>query len=95
VRLSRPRVLLRTALLVLGGSFMLWRAAQAWHASGELEPGPAALQSRVALVEALVGCLALVTALAAAGSLRRRRRESTLRLRREPSSAPETPREER
>jgi hypothetical protein len=89
VRLSRPRVLLRVALLVAGGVFMLWHAAQAWRASGELEGSAATLQSRVALIAALIGALALLTAIGAAFSLRPRKRGGSLRL----GSAPAPPRE--
>jgi threonine/homoserine/homoserine lactone efflux protein len=80
VRISRPRVLLRVALLVAGGFYMLWRAMQAWRASGELEAGAATLQSRLAVLAALIGTLALLTALGAALSLRRRKRGGSLRL---------------
>jgi threonine/homoserine/homoserine lactone efflux protein len=80
VRLSRPRVLLRVALLLAGGLYMLWRAMQVWRASGELEAGAAQLQSRLALLAALIGALALLTALAAALSLRKRNRGGSLRL---------------
>jgi hypothetical protein len=84
VRLSRPRLALRAALLAVGGAFMLWRAAQAWRGAKALEGGAAALQSWLAPVEALVGGLALLTALVAAAGLRSRRRAPTLRLDREP-----------
>ena len=62
MRLSRPRVLLRAVLLAVGGAFMLWRAWEARAAGAAAEGGEAALLSRVALVEALVGALALVAA---------------------------------
>ncbi|WP_041454072.1 hypothetical protein [Anaeromyxobacter sp. K] len=79
MRLSRSRVLLRAALLLVGGAFMLVRAWQAWD--GARTPGgdPVLLQ-RIALVEALVGVLALVAAGIALLSVRRRRRTHTLRL---------------
>ena len=80
MRLSRPRILLRVALLVAGGVYMLWHAAQAWRAAGELEGGAATLQARVARVAALIGALALLTALGAAFSLRKRKRGGSLRL---------------
>ena len=77
MQLSRPRVLLRITLLTVGGAFMLWRAAQLHHAGGA--PGsPDALAARMALVGALVGVLALLTAGAAALSLRRRPPKRTL-----------------
>jgi hypothetical protein len=71
---------LRVALLAVGGVFMLWRAAEAWRASNALESGAAALQNRVALIEGLVGVLALLTAAGAALSLRKRRRRASLQL---------------
>ncbi|GEJ56271.1 hypothetical protein [Anaeromyxobacter diazotrophicus] len=80
MRLSRSRVALRAALLAAGGGFMLWRAAEARRAARALEGGEAALASRMALVWALVGALALLTAAAAALALRPRRRQKSLRL---------------
>ena len=80
VRLSRARVLLRVALLATGGVYMLWRAAEAWGAAPELEPGAGALQTRIALVALLVGVLALLTAAGALFSLRRRKRGGSLHL---------------
>lgn len=80
MRLSRTRVLLRVTLLVMGGFFMLWHAVQAWRASGRLEGGAASLQSQIAVIEGLVAVLALLTALGASLSLRRRRRGGSLRL---------------
>jgi hypothetical protein len=93
VRLSRTRVLLRVALLVAGGVFMLWHALQAWRAAGELEGGAASLQSQIAVVEGLVAVLALLTALGASLSLRRRRRGGSLRLG-PPATPPRTPQRE-
>lgn len=90
VRLSRTRVLLRIALLVVGGVFMLWHAVQTWRASGELEGGAASLQSQIALIEGLVAVLALLTALGASLSLRRRRRGGSLHLG-SPAVPPRTP----
>jgi len=80
VRLSRPRVLLRAVLLAVGGSYMLWRAWEARAAARAIGGPEAALPARIALVEALVGALALVAALAALGALRRRPPSKTLRL---------------
>jgi hypothetical protein len=80
VRLSRSRVLLRVSLLSVGGAFMLWRAVEAWRASAALDGAASALQQRVALVEALIGVLALLTAGGAALSLRKRRRRASLQL---------------
>jgi len=83
MRLSRPRIVLRALLLLLGGAVMLWRAqgarsdARAALASGAEN---AQLLSRVALVELLVGLLALGAAVLALLALRRRRPRHTLRL---------------
>ncbi len=75
---------LRVALLAAGGAFMLWRALEGRRAASTLEGSDAVLASRLALVWALVGVLALVTAATAALSLRPRRRGGTLRLGSEP-----------
>jgi hypothetical protein len=81
VRLSRSRVLLRAALLLIGGVFML---VKAWEARGAAasDAGPGRLLlERVALVEALVGILAVAAAGMALLALRRQRRGPSLRLR--------------
>lgn len=80
MRLSRPRVLLRAALLVTGGVFMLARALEARRGAGEVPPADAPLLSRIALIEALVGVLALCAAGMALLALRRRKRPRTLDL---------------
>jgi len=80
VRLSRPRLVLRLVLLVVGGAFMLWRALEAHRAARTLGGADGALEGRVALVWALVGALALLTAASAALSLRARAPRKTLRL---------------
>jgi len=80
VRLSRPRVLLRASLLLVGASFMLWRGWQSFAASRALDGPEASLARRVAFVFALVGLLALLTGAVALTSLRRRRRLHTLHL---------------
>jgi hypothetical protein len=74
-------VVLRVVLLAAGGLWLLARAAQVWRGPGPADPAAAVLQSRLAIVQALVAALALLTAAAAASSLRRRRRAPTLRLR--------------
>jgi hypothetical protein len=80
MRLSRPRILLRAALLSVGGGFLLWKAWEA-RAAGRAAEGPAAaLLGRVALVEALMGALALAAAAVALLALRRRARTHTLHL---------------
>ena len=71
---------LRVGLLAAGGGFMLWRALEGRRAASTLEGSGAVLASRLALVWALVGVLALVTAATAALSLRPHRRGGTLRL---------------
>jgi threonine/homoserine/homoserine lactone efflux protein len=92
VRLSRPRVLLRTVLLLVGAGFMAWKAIEAWQASGAAaEPQEAVLLSRIAMVEALVAALALAAAIVAALSLRARVRRRTLTL--HDVRDPETPRD--
>jgi hypothetical protein len=80
VRLSRPRVALRVALLAVGGAYMIWRGAEARSALGPLGGGEALLGSRLALVWILMGALALLTAAGGALSLRRRPPKRTLRL---------------
>ena len=80
MRLSRPRVLLRAALLAVGAGYMWWRSALSWRASRELPGGQGVLQGRISLVFALVGLLALLTAGAALAALRPRKRQPTLRL---------------
>jgi hypothetical protein len=79
VRLSRPRVVLRAFLLTVGGGFMLWKAWE--NAQGAGAAGDALLLRRVALVEALVGVLALGAAVIAFLSLRQRPRRRSLSLR--------------
>lgn len=80
MRLSRPRIALRVALLAVGGTYMLWRALEGRRALETLQGSDAVLASRLALIWALMGVLALVTAATAAFSLRRRRRRGTLQL---------------
>lgn len=80
MRLSRRRVLLRIALLVVGGVYMLVRAVELWRGARGGTDGPSTLAWRLALVWALMGVLALLTAASAAWSLRRRPPEKTLHL---------------
>ena len=80
VRLSRSRVLIRAALLWVGGVFMLAKAWAAHRGAGLAEPADAILLTRIALVEALMGALALAAGAVALLSLRRRRRTHTLHL---------------
>jgi hypothetical protein len=74
VRLSRPRVLLRLVLLLVGAGFMAWKAWDTELASraAGLAPGAALLLHRIALVELLLAVLALGTAAAAGLALRGR-----------------------
>jgi hypothetical protein len=80
VRLSPARLALRVALLTAGGAWLLWRALLAWREERALDPAGALLASRVALVSALMGALALVMAAGGALSLLRRPPRKTLRL---------------
>ena len=73
-------MLLRVSVLVAGATFLGWRALAAWRAAPGLEPGMGLLQARMAVVEGLVALLALLTAVAAALSLRARRRRGSLKL---------------
>jgi hypothetical protein len=76
-------VILRAALLVVGGAFMLWKAHAARGAArapGGLGADETVLLSRVALVETLVGVLALAAAALALLALRARRPTRTLKL---------------
>lgn len=80
VRLSRPRILIRAALLWVGGGFMLAKALAAHRAVRLAEPADAVLLGRIALVEALMGVLALAAGVVALLALRRRPRAHTLHL---------------
>jgi len=90
VRLSRGRLLLRVGLLLVGGAFMAWRALEAWRAAAGQSGAGRVLAERLALVMALVGLLALLTAGAVAWQLRHRDRRRSLHLSgpREPGSPP-------
>ncbi len=74
-------MLVRAALLLVGGAFMLWKARAASQAAGGEVGGDALLLKRIALVEGLVGALALCAAAIALLALRDRPRRRTLRLR--------------
>ncbi|HET8733827.1 MAG TPA: hypothetical protein VFM45_08650 [Anaeromyxobacteraceae bacterium] len=80
MHLSRPRVLIRAALLWVGGAFMLVKAIAAHRAARLAEPADAVLLGRIALVEALMGVLALAAGAVALLALRRRPRSHTLHL---------------
>jgi hypothetical protein len=74
VRLSRPRVLLRLVLLLIGAGFMAWKGWETELAarSPRLAAGDALLLHRVALVELLLAVLAIGAAVSAGLALRRR-----------------------
>lgn len=80
MRLSRPRLLIRAALLWVGGAFMLLKALAAHRGARLAEPADAVLLGRIALVEALMGALALAAGGVALLALRRRSRAHTLHL---------------
>ena len=62
MRISRGRLLLRVALLLVGGGFMVWRALETRSAALTQAGADWVLGERLALVMALVGLLALLTA---------------------------------
>ena len=74
VRLSKPRLLLRAALLLFLAGFMAWRAAETGRTAADpmLDPAGATALSRIALIEWILSGLAALTAAAALLSLRRR-----------------------
>jgi uncharacterized membrane protein len=76
--MSRGRVLLRAALLLVGGAYMLWRAFEARRLARLVTAADAVLQQRLALVWALVGALAILTGLGVLYMLRPRRHRRTL-----------------
>lgn len=78
--MSRSRLLLRVLLLVAGGAFMLVKAYESSLGSRALAGGDALLLQRIAMIEALVGVLALGAAAFAAAALRKRRRRRSLDL---------------
>lgn len=90
MRLSRGRVLLRSLLLLAGGAFMLWRAWEARAAGRAAGSAGRVLADRLALVEALVGALALLTGAGVLLSLRGRARRHSLHLP-EPGGPPPPP----
>jgi hypothetical protein len=80
VRLSRPRVLVRIALLAFVGVYLLLRSV-AGRAHAKTLPLPeAALASRLAFIFELLGILALLTAAMTLFALRPRRTTKTLDL---------------
>ena len=78
--MSRSRLLLRVILLAIGGAFMLWKAYDASRGARALAGGDALLLQRIAMIEALVGVLALGAAMFAAAALRKRHRRRSLDL---------------
>jgi hypothetical protein len=69
-------------LLLVATGFMTWRALETWRtaAGPGLAPDGARLLSRIALVEGILAGLALLTAVVALVSLRRRPRQQSLHL---------------
>ena len=80
MRISRGRLLLRVALLLVGGGFMAWRALETRRSALGMTGAERVLGERLALVMALVAVLALLTAGAVAWQTRRRERRPSLRL---------------
>ncbi len=82
MRLSKPRLVLRAALLLFLAGFMAWRARETGASAGEagLTAGAATLLSRIALLEWILAGLALLTAGAALLALRQRPRTHSLQL---------------
>jgi hypothetical protein len=82
VRLSKPRLFLRAALLLFLAGFMAWRAVETSRtaAAPGLEPAGATMLSRIALIEWILAGLAVLTAGAALLSLRQRPRTRPLHL---------------
>ncbi|MCM2334479.1 MAG: hypothetical protein NDI82_11110 [Anaeromyxobacteraceae bacterium] len=82
MRLSKPRLLLRAALLLVLAAFMAWRALETGRTAAQpgLEPGGAQMLSRIALVEWVLAGLALLTAGGVLFALRRRPRAHSLHL---------------
>lgn len=70
---------------------MGWRALEAWRAARALSGADRVLGERLAVVMALVGLLALLTAVAAAWSARPRERRHSLHLSGGPPSGPPGP----
>lgn len=82
MRLSKPRLVLRAALLTFLAGFMAWRALETGRtaAGPGLEPGGAQMLSRIAVIEWILAGLALLTAGAALFALRPRPRAHSLHL---------------
>lgn len=82
MRLSKPRLVLRAALLLVLAGFMAWRAVQTGRSAAEpgIEPAGATMLSRIALVEWVLSGLAVLTAGAALLALRQRPRAHTLHM---------------
>jgi len=80
VRISRGRLLLRVALLLVGGGFMAWRALETRSAALRQSGADRVLGERLSLVMALVAVLAILTAGVVAWQMRRRERRHSLHL---------------
>ncbi|MGC3996092.1 MAG: hypothetical protein QM767_00540 [Anaeromyxobacter sp.] len=78
MRLSRPRVLFRVALLTGLGGVLLWRA---WGTrAAALDAGGDAALLRMAVVEAALGGVAILAAAMGLLALRKKARKHTLHL---------------
>jgi len=82
VRISRPRLILRAALLLVAAGLVAIRAVQDGREAAlpGLDPGAARLLGRIALVEWVLAALAVLTAAAALLALRQKPRRHSLHL---------------
>ncbi|HET9553468.1 MAG TPA: hypothetical protein VFP50_10915 [Anaeromyxobacteraceae bacterium] len=82
MRLSRPRLIFRAALLGLLSAYMGWRAWSTQRSTQlpGLDPEAIRLFSRIALVEWILAALALATGAAALLALRQKPRAHSLHL---------------
>jgi hypothetical protein len=82
VRISRPRLILRAALLLVAAGLVATRAVQDGREAAlpGIDPGAARLLGRIALVEWVLAALAVLTAAAALLALRQKPRRHTLHL---------------
>jgi hypothetical protein len=80
MRISRPRLALRAALLVVGGGYMLWRGIALRGGQDGLDPSDVLHRERLALIWILVSVVAFATAALALLALRPRRARRPLGL---------------
>jgi len=97
VRLSRSRLLLRTALLLVAGGYMAWRGfdTRATAALPGVDAEGARMLARIALVEWILAGLAVLTAGATLLSLRQRPRQHSFHLEDRQGEGPRHPDEPR